>query len=145
MKSFLQHILYQKNDKQWRQDYTLCLMRKSYILQQKSAVYHRTNLCTTVSRRKSRSKSHLFKTFYQLHAAGKILSFLDKMQGRTQGGGGFGVNPLWAWYFTKTLLTAHRRLNAFAYLLLVNLSICCKHHGMNLHATIKEHCKWAKK
>jgi len=29
-------------------------------------------------------------------------------QGRTQGG--LGSNPPWAWYFTKTLLPAQRRL-----------------------------------
>jgi len=57
----------------------LHLMRKFYILQQKSAVfYHRTNLCTTVCRRKSRNKSHLFKTLYHLHAAGKTLSCMDR-------------------------------------------------------------------
>ena len=53
--------------------------------------------------------------------------------------------PLWAWYFTKTLLPAQRRLIVFAYFLLVNLSTQCKYHGMNLHADFKENCKWAKK
>ena len=59
---------------------------------------------------------------------------------------GVGVNPPpWAWYFTKTLLPAQRRLTVFAYFLLVNLSTYCKYHRINLHANFKEHCKWAKK
>jgi len=52
-------------------------MRKFYILQQKSAVSAIGQICTMVCQRKSRSKSHLLKTFYQLHAAGKTLSCLD--------------------------------------------------------------------
>ena len=59
----------------------LHLMRKFYILQQKSAVCTIGQICTTVCRRKSRNKSHLFKTFYQLHAAGKTLSCLDRSTG----------------------------------------------------------------
>jgi len=36
---------------------------------------------------------------------------------------GLGLNPpTWAWYFTKSLLPAQRKLNVFAYFLLVNLS-----------------------
>jgi len=58
---------------------------------------------------------------------------------------GLGLNPPWAWYFTKTWLPAQRRWIVFAYFLLVNLSNQCKYHGMNLHANFKEHCKWAKK
>jgi len=41
------------------------------------SIYHRTNLHYGC-RRKSRNKSHLFKTFNQLHAAGKTLSYLDR-------------------------------------------------------------------
>jgi len=51
----------------------------------------------------------------------------------------------WDSYFPKTLLLAQRRLIVCAYFLLVNLSTCCKYHGMNLHANFKEHCKWPKK
>jgi len=45
-------------------------------------------------------------------------------QERAQGGGVEvnAPNPLRAWYFTKTLLPAQRRLIVFAYFLLVNLS-----------------------
>jgi len=45
------------------------------------SIYHRTNLSTTVCRRKSRSKPHLFKTFYQLHEAGKTFSCLNRKTG----------------------------------------------------------------
>ena len=48
-------------------------------------------------------------------------------------GEGWTPTP-WAWYFTKKLLRAQRRLIVFAYFLLVNLSTYCKYHGMNLHA-----------
>jgi len=44
----------------------------------------------------------------------------SNLQGRTQVG--FGVKPPWAWYFTKTLLPAQKKLDVFAYFLLVNLS-----------------------
>jgi len=60
---------------------TLRLMRKFYILQQKSAVSTIGQSCTTVCLRKSRNKSHLFKTFYHLHAAGKTLSCPDRNTG----------------------------------------------------------------
>ena len=36
--------------------------------------------------------------------------------------GGCGYHPPWAWYFTKTFLSAQRILIVFAYILLVNLS-----------------------
>jgi len=70
---------------------------------------------------------------------------VHRQQGRTQGGILGLTLPPGAWYFTKTLLPAQRRLIVFAYFLLVNLSTECKCNGMNLHANFKEHCKWAKK
>ena len=47
--------------------------------------------------------------------------------------------------FYKNFITFARRLIVFTYFLPVNLSTCCKYHGINLHANFKEHCKWAKK
>ena len=51
------------------------------ILQQKPAVSTIGQICTTVCQRKFRNKSHLLKTFYQLHAAGKTWSCLDRNTG----------------------------------------------------------------
>ena len=52
-----------------------------YLTTKISSIYHQTNLCTTAFRHKSRGKSHLFKTFYQIHTAGKTLSCLYRKTG----------------------------------------------------------------
>jgi len=90
----------------------------------------------------SLASQSLLEVTHQDHSIGITLILLVRAQGRTQGGVGF-YPPLWAWYFTKTLLPAQRRLTIFAYFLLVNLSTYCKYHRINLHANFKEHCKWA--
>ena len=73
-----------------------------------------------------------------------ISVFFHYVQGRTQGVGGIGVNSPLNLIFYKNFITFARRLIAFAYFLIVNLSTYCKYHGTNLHANFKEHCKWAK-
>ena len=65
-------------------------------------------------------------------------------QRRTQGG--FGVNPPTIFDMLQKLNYLRKGDSLFLEnLLLVNLSTCCKYLGMNLHANLKEHCKWAKK
>ena len=55
--------------------------------------------------------------------------------------GAVGLNPPLELIFYKVILTAQRRLIAFAKFLLVNLSTLCKCHGINLRVNFKEHCK----
>jgi len=59
------------------------------------------------------------------HETGFVSINWEEQQVNTKGvrKGFLGVNPPpWAWYFTKYLLPAQRKLNVFAYFLLVNLS-----------------------
>jgi len=59
---------------------------------------------------------------------------------------GFGIKPPpLNLIFYKNFVTCAKDINCFPIIFACYFVTSCKYHEINLHANLKEHCKWAKK
>jgi len=67
----------------------------------------------------------------------------SRYQGRTQRGRDLDYPPL-ELDNLQNVVTSAKEINCFRMLFTGNFVHLCKYHGINLHTTFTEHCKWAK-